>query len=249
VSEDPYSILGVSRRATDAEIERAYERLLRLVDPEHYPGSTENAHRRLDELNAAYAQIRDHTDGGASEPEDSQEPMHAPDDRRGAIAETLARLGFISGEARRASNPAVDVLVTLLPEAAVPAVCLTCLGVKANRRYECRERSANFRATTVMRQDGPYAAGDYVHALERTEIVVCTDDELSWTVSQHAGQGMDKVTLYSIPFTDVLGAEVRGRKRDAVDVWIENGPTVSIHTRPREADALRDYIEHAASSE
>ena len=250
MSEDPYSILGVSRHATDAEVERAYERLLRLFDPEHYPGSTEDAYRRLDELNDAYAQIRDEADGEAPESEASREdePTHEPDDRRAAIAHTLARLGFISSEARRRSNPAVDVLATLLPESAEVAVCLTCLGVKSNRQYECRERTGSFRAMTITRRDTPYAINDHLHPIERSEIVVCTQDELSWTISQYAGHGMDRVTLYSIPFTDILGAEVRGRKRDGVDVWIDDGPTVSIRTRPREADALHGYIERAATS-
>lgn len=251
MSEDPYSILGVSRRATDAEIERAYERLLRLFDPEHYPGSTEDARRRLDELNAAYAQLRDEADGEAPETDASHEdePTHEPDDRRAAIADTLVRLGFIPSDARRRSNAAVDVLATLLPESAEIAVCLTCLGVKSNRHYECRERSGSFRAMTTTRQDTPYAINDHVHPIKRSEIVVCTQDELAWTVSQYAGQGMDRVTLYSIPFTDILGAEVRGRKRDVVDVWIDDGPTVSIHTRSREADALRDCIERTATTD
>ncbi|MGH2882163.1 MAG: DnaJ domain-containing protein, partial [Solirubrobacteraceae bacterium] len=73
MSEDPYSILGVSRHATDAEVERAYERLVRLFDPEHYPGSTEDAYRRLDELNDAYGQIRGEADGEAPEPEASHQ--------------------------------------------------------------------------------------------------------------------------------------------------------------------------------
>ena len=252
MSEDPYSILGVSRRATDAEIERAYERLLRLFDPEHYPGSTEDAYRRLDELNAAYAQIHDAADAEPPETEDSDEPPDTADEsdgRRAAVAETLARLGFISSDARRRRNPAVDVLAKLLPEDAEIAVCLTCLGVKSNGHYQCQERSGSFRAMTVTRQDGPYAVGDSVHALERTEIVVCTETEVSWTVSRYAGQGVDRVTLYSIPFTDILGAKVQGRKRDVVDVWIDDGPTVSIHTRPREADAVREFIARTATAE
>ena len=135
-----------------------------------------------------------------------------------------------------------------LPETAEVAVCLTCLGVKSNHHYECRERTGSFRAMTVTRQDTLYAVNDYLHPIKRTEIVVCTENDLSWTVSQYAGQGADRVTLYSIPFTDVLGAEVRGHKRDVVDVWIDDGPTVTIHTRPREADALGEYIERTATS-
>lgn len=252
MSDDPYSILGVSRHATDAEVERAYERLLTLFDPASYPGSTEDAHRRLDELNAAYAQIR-----GAGSPEtsaregsgDPEERSDVPDQRHDAIADKLELLGFISSNARRRDNPAVEVLAALLPETAEVAVCLTCLGVKANGHYECRERTGTFRAMTVTRQDGPYSTRDYVHPLERTQIVVCTDDELSWTASQYVGQGTDRVTLYSIPFDDILGGSVQGHKRDVVDVWIADGPTVSIRTRPREGDTLGDFVERAAASE
>jgi hypothetical protein len=246
VSDDPYSILGVSRHATDAEIERAYDRLLNLFDPARYPGSTEDAYHRLDELNAAYAKIREVVPDDADA---SSEPEEGFDERHGAIADTLVRLGFISSESRGRSNPAVDVLATLLPEGAAVAVCVTSLGVKSGGQYECRERSASFRAVTVSRQDVAYAATDYIHPIKRTEVVVCTEDELSWTASQYAGQGYDTVTLYSIPFTDILGAEVRGRRRDVVDVWIDDGPTVSIHTKPREADALCESIERAATSE
>ena len=103
---------GVSRHATEAEIESAYERGLRLLDPEHYPGSTEDAYRRLGELNAAYAQIR----GEAPDPDDSEEPTDEPDERHAAIADVLVRLGFILSDARRPTNPAVDVLATLLPQ-------------------------------------------------------------------------------------------------------------------------------------
>jgi DnaJ domain len=248
VSDDPYSILGVSRDATDAEVERAYDRRLHLFDPESYPGSTQDAYRRLDELNAAYAQIRGEGGDEAAVPEDPQEPIHAPEGRHAAIADMLVRLGFVSSDVRRGSNPAVDVLATLLPEDAEVAVCLTCLGVKANGPYECRETSGTFTAMTITRQDGPYAIGDYVHAIDRTDIVLCTQDEVSWTASQYAGHGNDRVTLYSIPFTEILGAEVRGRKHDVAEVWIDDGPTVSIHTRPHEADGLCEYVERVAST-
>jgi len=248
---DPYSTLEVSRHATDAEIERAYERLLKLFDPERYPGSTEDAYRRLEEVNAAYAQLRGGAmgEGVESEPEDS-EPVHEGDaaGRRAAVADNLVRVGFIPGDARRQRNPAVDVLATLLPPGAEIAVCQTCLGVKSNGQYRCREHSGSFSAMTVRRQDPPYATGDYLHAIARTEVVLCTEDELSWTVSRYAGQGTDTVTLYSIPFHDILGASVRGRKRDVVEVWIADGPTVAVQTRPREAEALRECIERAATS-
>ena len=218
--------------------------MLRLFDPERYPGSSEDAYRRLAEVNAAYAQIR-----GEARPEDP-DPIDEGDTGGGeaAVADNLVRIGFISSDARHPRNPAVDVLASLLPEGSRIHVCLTCLGVKSNGHYECRKTSGSFSAVTVTRQDGPYATGDSVHAIARTEIVLCTDDELSWTVSKYAGHRMDEVTLYSIPFDDILGASVHGRKHDVVEVWIASGPRVSIHTRPRAGEALSAYIERAAKS-
>jgi len=228
--------------------------MLELFDPKRYPGFTEDAYRRLEQVNAAYAQIRGGVTQEAAEPEASAEPDGSTDDsdadgRVAEVADNLVRIGFISRDARKPRNPAVEVLATLLPAGSQIAVCRTCLGVKSKAHYECRERSGSFSATTVTRQDWPYAVGDSVHPITRTEIVLCTDDELSWTVSKYEGHRTDRVTLYSIPFTDILGAEVRNRKRDVVDVWIAGGPTISIQTKPREADALRASIERAATSE
>jgi len=259
VGDDPYLILQVSRHATVAEIERAYERLLTLFDPKQYPGSTRDAYKRLDELNAAYAQIRDPAKDEARGSDVEMGPhsdAHGDaelDERRAAIAATLVGLGFISEPAARRSNAAVDVLATLLPGGSEIAVCLSCFGVRSSGPYDCGERSASFRGMAVTRAVGDYAVGDYVHAVERTEMVLCTQDELLWTVSKYRGRGAegseDKVTLYSIPFVDILGAAVHNRKRDVVDVWIDDGPTLSIQTRPHEGDVLSAYIERMATSE
>ena len=108
MGDDPCLILQVSRHATDAEIERAYRRLLRLFDPERYPGSTRDAYMRLDELNAAYAQIRESAideagDSGLEEGADADREAEL-DERRAVIADTLVRLGFISAPAARRRN-------------------------------------------------------------------------------------------------------------------------------------------------
>lgn len=210
-------------------------------------------------MNAAYAEIR----GGATpeavepeaiepeavepepvEPEAAEPTSEAPTDepasqsRRAEVADNLVRIGFLSGDARRARNPAVDVLATLLPSGAQIGICLTCRGVKSNGQYKCRETSDIFRAMMDTRRP-----------MARTTIVLCTHDELSWTASQYVGQRRDNVTLYSIPFDDILGAAVRGHKRDVVEVWIADEMTVSVHTRPHEGDALCEYIERAVTSD
>lgn len=267
--DDPYSILEVSRHTTDEEIERAYGRLLNLFDPEHFPGSAQDARKRLDQLNAAYTQIRggevtdadgpyaEHADDTEdTEPEYSEaeetESEDEPDKRQSAIAQTLARLGFISEAATHGRNLAVEVLAALLPPGADIGICLTCVGVKSSGSYQCRERRGTFPGMRIDK-GGVHGAGHYVQAIERSELVLCTSDELLWTVTQYGGRGdsgfEDTVTLYSIPFEDILGAEAKGHKRDVVDVWIDDGPTVSIHTPAREADALSDYVERAAASD
>lgn len=248
--DDPYSILEVSRHATDEEIERAYGRLLNLFDPEHYPGSAQDARKRLDQLNAAYAQIRggEVTDADATDATDPTDPDDNPDERQSAIAQTLVRIGFISEAATHGRNLAVEVLAALLPPGADIGICLTCVGVKSSGPYQCRERHGTFPGKRIEKH-GLHGVGDFVQAIERRAIVLCTRDELLWTAAEYGGGGdtgyEDTVTLYSIPFDDILGAEAKGHKRDVVDVWIDDGPTVSIYTPPGEAEALREYVERA----
>jgi curved DNA-binding protein CbpA len=54
---DPYSVLGVSRDAPDAEIRTAYRRLVKLHHPDHNQGS-EESERRFEEVQAAYAEVQ-----------------------------------------------------------------------------------------------------------------------------------------------------------------------------------------------
>ncbi len=55
--EDPYKVLGVSPDASDEEIKRAYRRLAKKYHPDLNPGDQEAA-RRMQEVNAAYEQIK-----------------------------------------------------------------------------------------------------------------------------------------------------------------------------------------------
>jgi curved DNA-binding protein CbpA len=57
-SRDPYQTLGVRANASDAEIRAAYRRLVQIHHPDHNGGSTESA-RRFEEVQAAYARIRE----------------------------------------------------------------------------------------------------------------------------------------------------------------------------------------------
>lgn len=55
--DDPYKVLGVSRDASDDEIKQAYRRLAKKYHPDLNPGDQEAA-RRMQEVNAAYEQIK-----------------------------------------------------------------------------------------------------------------------------------------------------------------------------------------------
>ena len=56
--DDPYKVLGVSPDASDEEIKQAYRRLAKKYHPDLNPGDAEAA-RHMQEINAAYDQIKD----------------------------------------------------------------------------------------------------------------------------------------------------------------------------------------------
>ena len=59
--KDPYSILGVSKDATDEEIKAAYRELARKYHPDNYPDDNplkELAEDKMQEINAAYDKIQ-----------------------------------------------------------------------------------------------------------------------------------------------------------------------------------------------
>lgn len=54
---DPYEVLGLQRGASDEEVKRAYRRLAKQYHPDANPGD-EAAARKMQEINAAYDQIK-----------------------------------------------------------------------------------------------------------------------------------------------------------------------------------------------
>jgi curved DNA-binding protein CbpA len=52
--KDHYATLGLSNKATQAEIENAYQKLSTEWHPEKHPGSRVQAQRRFNDINEAY---------------------------------------------------------------------------------------------------------------------------------------------------------------------------------------------------
>jgi curved DNA-binding protein CbpA len=57
-ARDPYQTLGISPGATDDEVRKAYRRLVQKYHPDHNGGS-EESERRFEEVQEAYAKIRE----------------------------------------------------------------------------------------------------------------------------------------------------------------------------------------------
>ncbi len=58
MARDPYAVLGVDKKATDADIRRTYRRLAKRCHPDLHPGD-KAAEERFKELNAAYDVLGD----------------------------------------------------------------------------------------------------------------------------------------------------------------------------------------------
>jgi hypothetical protein len=173
--------------------------------------------------------------------------------RRLSIAATLVRLGFIAGDRATPNNPAVQVLSELLPPDAELDLCLTCHGFSASAPYPFAETTGIFPNVGTFRM-GPASAEVSPHGAPlltapRRELVVCTQVALSWTESRVRSDRQDVVTLYSAQFRDIVGATVRHRRKGVVEVWVEDGATLSFRVTPEAADALQAHVDKAAQSQ
>jgi hypothetical protein len=173
--------------------------------------------------------------------------------RRLSIAARLVQLGFITADRATPENPAVQVLSELLPPDAELGLCLTCHGFSSSAPYPFAETTGifpnvgSFRMNPAVAHLSPNPAP--LLTAPRRELVVCTHVALSWTASRVHSDGQDVVTLYSAQFRDIVGATVRHRRKGVVEVWVEDGPTLSFRVAPEAADALRAYVDQAAQSQ
>ncbi len=173
-------------------------------------------------------------------------------DRRLAIAARLVQLGFIAPDRATPDNPAVEVLSELLPPDAELGLCLTCHGFASSAPYPFAETTGvfpnrgSFRMNPALAEISPH--GPPLLTAPRRELVVCTQDALSWTASRVDRDRRDVVTLYSAQFRDILGATVRHRRKGVVEVWLDDGPELSFRVTPEAADTLQAHIDQAAQS-
>jgi len=65
--DDPYKVLGLSPDASDEDVKRAYRRLAKKYHPDLNPGDQEAA-RKMQEVNAAYEQIKNPEKNAGSQP-------------------------------------------------------------------------------------------------------------------------------------------------------------------------------------
>jgi curved DNA-binding protein CbpA len=102
-SRDPYEILGVTKAATDAELRSAYHRLVQLHHPDHNGGSAESA-RRFEEVQEAYARIREQREQAPKTSTTSTPPK--PDDLESRLADLERQLKKAQAVRERAQRAA-----------------------------------------------------------------------------------------------------------------------------------------------
>lgn len=86
--KDPYSILGVSKKASDEEVKAAYKALVRKYHPDNYSDDNplkELANEKMQEINKAYDDIVRMREEAAKNKSDSS--AYSSYDSRGAYAE------------------------------------------------------------------------------------------------------------------------------------------------------------------
>jgi hypothetical protein len=143
---------------------------------------------------------------------------------------------------------AVEVLAELLPLAAEVELCLTCHEFSCSGAYEFAHTSGRFPDVATHYVPGVHGIGERLVKGPRRDLVLCTQDAVHWTQSLALGSHEDSVTLHSLPFSAILGATVRHHHKGVVEVYIDEGPTMTFRVEPDVAGALQAQVDQAAQS-
>ena len=111
--KDPYSVLGVSRDATEDEIKKAYRELARKYHPDNYqqnPDLASLAEEKMKEINEAYETIQSQKKGNHSSHRSSDytSSYTSKDPRFNEIRSLINQRRFSEAEMRLDSMSAVD---------------------------------------------------------------------------------------------------------------------------------------------
>lgn len=192
--------------------------------------------------------------GASSDPgaESDREARRAGPDHRSTIAAELARIGLLEEDSDR-EDPTVDVLTSLIPRGALIALCVGYATFSSSDQYGFREmhRSA-MRIAGVAGSSSLPSISAGAGPLERGEVILCTADSLFWTVRRVAPADPSwvrvSVTAFALDLVDVLGSRVTNRRKGEVQVWIDEGPTLTFCTGRSDAEGLSAYVDATAAS-
>jgi len=104
---DPYSVLGISPGATDAEVKKAYREMVRKYHPDNYHDNplSDLAQEKMKEVNEAYNNIQRMRDKGGYQPGGSYRPGSGQSGATNATAEgARVRAAVNSGDLKLAEE-------------------------------------------------------------------------------------------------------------------------------------------------
>ena len=136
---DPFTVLGVSRDAPDAEIRRAYRRLVQLHHPDHNDGSPESE-RRFEEVQEAYGEVTRIRRSAPPPPRPGTPPPRAADP---AVEARLADLEREVREAHEARERARRAAQEAAREAAQQAATQTAAQASSRASADGRRRPSD----------------------------------------------------------------------------------------------------------
>ncbi len=187
----------------------------------------------------------------ASGAEGHREAPGAAPDHRSTIAAELAQIGLEDADR---GDPTVDVLTSLIPYGIGITLCVGYSSFATSGQYGFREmhRSDMRIAGAASLSSMPLISASASPVL-RGEAILCTADSLVWTTRRVAPVDFPwenvSVTAYAIAFSDILGSQMASRRKGEVQVWIDEGPTLTFRTGRSDAERLSAYVDAAAASQ